>query len=111
MMCNTNSGTERLNEDLKYDGLVGYKNCTLSELLQAFIGNFIPKHYEKYIEVNCKYTTGLRIYQKEIPQYWKNRPKWYAADLLEKQSRVTAYMVDSVKNIGNDKFYVSRQRN
>ena len=49
MMCNTNNGTERLNEDLKYDELVGYKKCTLSELLQVLIENFIPEHYEKYI--------------------------------------------------------------
>ena len=33
-MCSINNGTERLNEDLKYDELVGYKNCTPNELLQ-----------------------------------------------------------------------------
>ena len=69
-MCNTNNGTERLIEDLKYDELVRYKNCTLSELLQLFIENFIPRHYEKYIELNVKYTSGFRKQQKEIPQYW-----------------------------------------
>ena len=30
MMCKTNNGIERLNEDLKYDELVDYKNCTPS---------------------------------------------------------------------------------
>ena len=110
MMCNTNNGTERLNEDLKYDELVEYKNCTLSELLQALIENFIPKHYEKYIELKVKYTSGFRIYQQEIPQYWQNRPKWCVVDLLEKQSRVTTYMIDSVKNIGSNKFHVSSER-
>ena len=111
MMCNTNNGTERLIEDLKYDELVRYKNCTLSELLQLFIENFIPRHYEKYIELNVKYTSGFRKYQQEIPQYWQNRPKWYVLDLLEKQSRVTTYMIDSVKNIDNVKFHVSSERN
>ena len=57
-----NNGTERLNEDLKYDELVGYKNCTLSELLHVLIENFIPKDYEKYIELNVKYTSGFRKY-------------------------------------------------
>ena len=111
MMCNTNNGTERLNEDLKYDELVEYKNCTLSELLQVLIENFISKHCEKYIELNIKCTSGFRKYQQEIPQYWQNRPKWYVLDLLEKQSRVTTYMIDSVKNIGNNKFHVSSERN
>ena len=89
MMCNTNNGTERLNKDLKYDKLVGYKNCTLSELLQVLIENFIPKCYGKYVELNVKYTSGFQGYQQEIPQYWQNRPKWYVLDLLEKRSRVT----------------------
>ena len=112
MMCNTNNGTERMNEDLKYDELVGYKNCTLSELLQVFIENFLLKHYEKYIELNFKYTYGFRKYQQEIPKYWQNRPKWYyVLDLLEKQSRLTTYMIDLAKNIGNNKFHVSSKRN
>ena len=60
MMCHRNNGTERLNEDLKYDELVGYKNCTLNEFLQVLIENFIMrKHYEKYIELNVKLTSGF----------------------------------------------------
>ena len=111
MMCNTNNGTERLNEDLKYDELVGYKNCTPSDLLQDLLEIFIPKHSEKYIELNVKYTPGFRKYQQEISQYWQNQPKWYVLDLLEKQSRMTTYMIDSVKSIGNNKFHVSSERN
>ena len=52
MMWNTNNGTERLNEDLKYDELVKYKNCTLSELLQVLIENFIPKQFHVSSERN-----------------------------------------------------------
>ena len=111
MMCNTNNETERLNKDLKYDELVGYTNWTLSELVQVLIENFIPKLYEKYIELSVKYTSGFWKCQQEIPQYWRNRPKWYVLDLLEKQSRVTTYMIDSVKNIGNNKFHVSSEQN
>ena len=79
--------------------------------LQVLIESFIPKHYEKYIELNVKYTSGFLKYQQEIPQYWQHRPKWYVLDFLEKQSRVTTYMIDSVKNIGNNKFHVSSKRN
>ena len=45
MMVNINNGTERLNEDLKHDELVEYKNCTLSDLLNVVIDRFIPKLY------------------------------------------------------------------
>ena len=46
-MGNTNSGTEGLNEDSKYDELVKYKNCTLSGLLDVVTDRFIPKFYEQ----------------------------------------------------------------
>ena len=52
MMVNTNNGTERLNEDLKYNELVEYKNCTLSDLLNVVIDRYIPKLYEKCIKLN-----------------------------------------------------------
>ena len=38
-----NNGTECLNEDLKYDELIEYKNCTLSDLLAVIVKRFIPK--------------------------------------------------------------------
>ena len=63
LICNTNNGTERLNEDLKYDELVGWKNCTLSELLTIVIESFLPKLYEKYIELNVEFISGYRKYQ------------------------------------------------
>ena len=66
MLCNINNGAEMLNEDLRNDKLVEYKNCTLSELLEVLIENFIPKHYEKYRELNVKYNSGGRKYQKAM---------------------------------------------
>ena len=104
MMCNTKKPTE----DLKYNELVGYKKWTLSEVVQVLI---IPKHYEKYKELNVKYTSDFQKYQQEIPLYLQNRPKWYVCSRsLENQSRVTTYMIDSVKNIGNNRFHVSSEQ-
>ena len=59
-MININNGTELLNEDPKYDELVEYKNCTLSDLLNVVIDRFIPKLYEKYIELNVRYTCSYK---------------------------------------------------
>ena len=68
ILCNTNNGTERLNEDLKYDDLDGYKNCSLSELLTVIIESFIPKHYSKYVELNIRYCDGCKKYAPGVPE-------------------------------------------
>ena len=74
MMVITNNGTERLNEDLKYDELMEYKNCT-SDLLNVVIDRFIPKLYKKYIESNVRYTSFCKGYNRSIPFYMHDGPK------------------------------------
>ena len=32
-------------------------------------------------------------------------------DLIEKQSKLTTYIINSIKNIGNDRFSVSNEQN
>ena len=66
MMVNTNNANERLNEDLKYDDFVKYKNCTLSDLLNVVIDKFIPKLYEKHIELNVRYTSCYKGCDRSI---------------------------------------------
>ena len=97
LICNTNNGTERLNEDLKYDELVGWKNCTLSELLTIVIESFLPKLYEKYVELNVKFTSGYKKYQESIPESLHNSPRFIVQNMSEKMSKVTSSMISSVK--------------
>ena len=66
MMVNTNNGNEHLNEDLKYDELVEYKNCILSDLLNVVIDRFITKPYEKYIALNVRYMSCYKGYDRSI---------------------------------------------
>ena len=75
MMVNTNNANERLNEDLKYDDFVKYKNCTLSDLLNVVIDKFIPKLYEKYIELNVRYMSCYKGYDRSVLFYMLDRPK------------------------------------
>ena len=89
ILCNTNNGTERLNEDRKYDELDDYKNCSLSELLSVFIDSFIPKHYNKYVELNVRYDDGCKKYSPGIPYFLWNGPKQIFDILLDKMQRVT----------------------
>ena len=100
ILCNTNNGTERLNEDLKYDNLDGYKNCSLSELLTVLVNSFVPKHYKRYIELNVKYGDGYKKYASGIPEYLRNRPKQIVDILLEKLYRATPDM--KVTNVGHN---------
>ena len=53
----------------RYDELDRYKNCNLSELIQVLIESFIPKLYERYMELNVKYTSGFQKCQLEMPKY------------------------------------------
>ena len=104
ILCNTNNGTERLNEDLKYDDLDGYKNCSLSELLTVIIESFIPKHYSKYVSLNIRYGDGCKKYAPGVPEFLRNRPKQVVDVLLDKMYRVTDDIV--VRSLGNQTFIV-----
>ena len=98
-MVNTNNGTECLNEDLKYDELIEYKYCTLSDLLAVTVERFIPKLYEKYIESNIKFTSTYRKYDVNIPHYMHNRPRWIVDDMLENVGKISSEDVSvSVKD-------------
>ena len=89
ILCNTNNSTERLNKYLKYDDLSGYKNCSLSELLSVVIESFIPKHYQKYVELNIRYGDGCKKYAPGIPEFLRNIPKQIVEILLDKMYSVT----------------------
>ena len=88
LMVNTNNGTERLNEDLKYEELVEYKSCT-SDLLNLVIDRFIPKLYGKYIELNMRYKSFCKGYES-IPFDMHDRPKWIVDDAMEKLVKTQA---------------------
>lgn len=60
-MCNTNNGTERINEELKYEDLEGCVNSTISELLTIIIEEFLPRRYENYVEMNVVYSSGHKM--------------------------------------------------
>ena len=98
-MCNTNNGTERINEELKYEDLDRCTNFSLSELLTIIIEELLPRRYERYVEMNVSYTSGHKRYQSNIPKFLWNRPKAVVDDLLDKIWKVTNEMVTSVKPI------------
>ena len=80
---NTNNGTERLNEDLKYDELASCKRGSLSEMLTAAIERFIPRHYRIYVELNVRFSDGFKKYHTNIPEYFTKRPQQLVKLFLE----------------------------
>ena len=95
--CNTNNGTERLNEELKYEELERATRSLLSGLLSIIIEKVIPKLYVKYVELNLRCTSGYKGYQEGIPSYLHNRPKSLVKHLLLLNNFVTTLMIYKVK--------------
>ena len=106
MSCNTNNGTERINGDLKHDEVIGFKNCSFSELLEIIISRFLPKLYRKYASLNVKFSSGYKAYAENIPAYLQNRPRSLVTFLLERAQRVSTLMIDSVREQTDGSFEV-----
>ena len=96
MSCDTNNGTERIDGNLKHDELIGFKNCSLSELLEIIISRFLPKLCRKHVSLNVKFSSGYKTYAENIPSYLQNRPRPLVTFLLERPQRVSTLMTDFV---------------
>ena len=107
LSCNTNNGTERINGDLKHDELEGFKNCSLSELLEIIITKFLPKLYRKYVTLNVKYSSGYKSYVQGVPNFLQDRPRELVKFLLERTQRVSTRMIESVREAADGSFFVS----
>ena len=94
-MRNTNNGTERINEELKYEDLNRCIDLPISELLTIIIEKFLPRRYERYIEMNVQFPSDFKKYQKEIPSYLWNRPKFIVEDILNKMKQISPAMIES----------------
>ena len=106
MSCTTNNGTERINGYPKHDELIGFKNCSLSELLEIIISRFLPKLFRKYVSRNLKFSSGYKTYAENIPSYVQNRPRSLVTFLLERAQRVSTLMIDSVREQTDGSFEV-----
>ena len=97
IMCNTNNGTERINEELKYEDLNRRINLHIDKLLTTIIEEFLPRRLERYVEMNVQFFSGFKKYQKEIRFYLWNCPKTIVEDILNKMKQVSPAMIESVQ--------------
>ena len=84
IMCNTNNGTERVNEELKYEDLDHCFNSHISELLTIIVEEFFSRRYGWYVKMNVFYSSRFEKYQSKIHSYLWNRPKIIVNDILKK---------------------------
>ena len=70
--------------------MVEYKNGTLSDLLNVVFDRFIPKLNKKYIELNVRNMSSYKGYNRSIPFYMHDRPKWIVDDMIEKLAKIQA---------------------
>ena len=75
MICNTNNETERINEELKYEDLDRCFNSHISELLTIIVKEFLPRRYERHVQMKVFCSSGFKKHQLEMPSYLWNPPK------------------------------------
>ncbi|XP_013402856.1 uncharacterized protein LOC106168368 [Lingula anatina] len=78
----TTNGVERQNELLKHSFLVGYKKCSVSDLMTVILTTFLPSCYKKYVQLNVFASSAYRPYADSVPYYLRDRPQWSLKDLL-----------------------------
>ncbi|XP_054288108.1 uncharacterized protein LOC129003812 isoform X2 [Macrosteles quadrilineatus] len=87
MFLNSNNGVERINKELKYGFLEGFKGCSLSEMISVVLTKFLPERFLTYVRENIKMSTLSRKYTDDLPNFLKERPKWFIDHIL---SRINA---------------------
>ena len=107
ILTNTNNGTERLNKELKSNDLENYRKCTLTEMLKVVIQEFLPKLYDRYVELNIKYTEKHKKYETAPPPFLKNRPRKIIDHLLDRMCKVESDGINSVEIVGGNVFNVT----
>ncbi|XP_035205452.1 uncharacterized protein LOC118180475 [Stegodyphus dumicola] len=108
LFINSNNGVERLNEELKYRYLQGYKNCMLSEIIKILVEKFLPERYRIYVRKNLSMLSQARLYNEHVPNYLINKPKWLI-DHIKTKLRAAEVYVGSIKKISHGFFKVSSE--
>ncbi|KAK2558631.1 hypothetical protein P5673_018824 [Acropora cervicornis] len=80
----TNNGLERQNEDFKYNHLATHRDKTLRGMLSVLITEFLPEKYSRYIERNVTSHTMHRGYNKDLPAFLVNRPRFFVEHCKQK---------------------------
>ncbi|CAM4649087.1 unnamed protein product [Leuciscus chuanchicus] len=105
----TNKGVERQKEVLKHSYLKGHRNCSLSETLIVIMRDFLPKSYQKYIELNIKCSSGSRKYSGNVPCFLRDRPRIMAQHIMKRHQESLLFNARDITSPGENVFRVQSQ--
>ncbi|XP_062287897.1 uncharacterized protein si:dkey-31c13.1 isoform X1 [Scomber scombrus] len=105
----TNNGVERQNETLRYSYLKGYKNCSLSETIMVIVQDFLPRSYQRYIELNVKCSSDYQVYSQNVPPYLKDKPRIVAEHIMTRHQESLMFTEGQVTSAGEASFKVNCQ--
>eukprot|EP00794_Sanderia_malayensis_P002202 gene2202-2507_t len=104
--CNTNNGTERQNEALKYQYLERNTKRSLTRMLMTLIDQFFPDKYDRYCEANMKQSSSYRLHAQSVPEMIRSCPKDFIKHWLEKKDLSDSIPSSHVVMTGYGKFTV-----
>ncbi|XP_050989782.1 uncharacterized protein LOC127179967 isoform X2 [Labeo rohita] len=102
-----NKGVEREKDVLKHSHLKGHRNCSLSETLIVIMKHFLPRSYQKYVELNIKCSNGK--YSTNVPCYVKHRPRVIAQHIMKQHQESLLYNTSDIMSSGKNIFSVHSQ--
>ncbi|XP_051723291.1 uncharacterized protein LOC127498220 isoform X4 [Ctenopharyngodon idella] len=105
----TNKGVERQKDVLKHSYLKGHRNCSLSETLIVIMRDFLPKSYQKYVELNTKCSSVSRKYSGNVPCFLRDRPRIMAQHIMKRHQESLLFNARDITSAGENVFSVHSQ--
>ena len=73
-------------------------------MLKIVIQEFLPKLYDRYVEINVKYKEKHKKYETVLPPFLKNRPRKIIDQLLDRMGKVESDGINYVEIVGENIF-------
>ena len=76
-------------------------------MLKVVIQEFLPKLYDRYVELNIKYTEKHKKYESALPPFLENRPRKIIDHLFDRMDKVESGGINSIEIVGGNVFNVT----
>ena len=76
-------------------------------MLKIVIQEFLPKLYDRYVELNVKYAEKHKKYETALPPFLKNRPRKIIDRLIDRMGKVESDGINYTQVVGENVFNVT----
>lgn len=119
MLFDMNGGLLRIADDIRYDYLSQFKSKPLSDIINAFITNYIPSNLVTYRRENSQILRKHKIHHSGIPFYLKRCSEWVLDQVLiahfeateESEQHYAQYVSENsfiISSVNSNKLYEVR---